>query len=393
MTAIMELLTQINIQSVTLLIGIAVLIQSGLIWLQSSMVREYHGIRTAAFGDFLFGVGMLLSTFRGIASDVITIITANYLIVFGLALMYVAIRRFLGERIDYGVLAVSIVPVVISFPYLTYVWNDFALRVHIIGVCSGILLSAIAVSLFRVRQSGFGSSAFFLASISALYVIILFLRSLSLLILPAQQSLYMNLITVVNLIAMFAASFLWSMGFVLMVSQRLQSTLADLATVDSLTRISNRRAMLSMLEAEFARVARSNIEFSTLLVDVDHFKPINDIYGHEMGDIVLCEVAQLLKNTLRKQDTISRWGGEEFLILLPDTTLRDAADIGERLRLHIEENRFYFDGHSVKLTISIGVGNSANCRGVNEIYKCSDTALYKAKVTRNSVAWNDMSVV
>jgi diguanylate cyclase (GGDEF)-like protein len=171
-----------------------------------------------------------------------------------------------------------------------------------------------------------------------------------------------------------------------MVSHRLQADLNELAMLDSLTRIANRRAMVAHLESEFARFARTNIDFSVLLVDVDHFKAINDRYGHEMGDQVLHDMAQLMKHALRKQDVISRWGGEEFLILLPGSTQAEAIDIGERLRLLVQHSNFSFNGHVVSITVSIGVGNSASCKDVDNIYKISDKALYKAKLTRNAVA-------
>jgi diguanylate cyclase (GGDEF)-like protein len=224
------------------------------------------------------------------------------------------------------------------------------------------------------------------------YFIVLLLRSVGLLIHPIADAFSPTPVLIFHAIALFASSFLWSMGFFLMVSQRLQMDLNELATVDSLTRIPNRRAMVALLEAEFARKSRVDIGFSVLLVDVDHFKIVNDRYGHEMGDIVLRDVAQRMRETLRGQDFISRWGGEEFLILLPATSLREAAEISERLRMLVEQSVFRFDGHQVSLTISVGIGNSGTCPDLDKIYKCADLALYKAKLTRNAVAWNDMAI-
>ncbi len=98
------------------------------------------------------------------------------------------------------------------------------------------------------------------------------------------------------------------------------------------------------------------------------------------------EQPSLLKSALRKQDEISRWGGEEFLILLPASDLRDASNIGERLRMLVEQARFEIAGDEIYLTISVGVGNSTSSKDVDRIYKSSDIALYKAKLTRNAVA-------
>jgi diguanylate cyclase (GGDEF)-like protein len=392
MTAIMELFSVINIQTAIFLIGVSVLIQSGLIWLQSLMIQEYRGIRTAALGNLLFGIGMLLTAFRGIVADFLSIILANYLVAIGTAALYVAVCRFINERFRYSVIAAAILPVLILLPYFTFVKADFVVRVVIMGFSGVILIGAMAFHLFRLRHGNFRFSALFLTFVSLVYAIVLLLRSIGLLIYPTADAFSPNPILVLHSIALFASSFLWSMGFVLMVSQRLQTDLNELATVDSLTRIPNRRAMVALLEAEFARKSRIDIGFSVMLVDVDHFKIVNDRYGHEMGDIVLHDLAQRMREALRGQDFISRWGGEEFLILLPATSLREATEIGERLRTLVEQSHFRFDGHQVSLTISVGIGNSAACPDLDKIYKCADLALYKAKLTRNAVAWNDMSI-
>lgn len=392
MAAVLEFFVSIDLQTTVFLVGVAVIIQAGLIWLQSFMIKEYRGIRTAALGNFLYGVGTLLIAFRGVISDFVSILLANYLVLIGTTVLYIAICRFVNERFRYSVIAVSVLPALILLPYFLYVKDDFTMRVFIMGVSPMILIGAAAFHLFRLRQTNFRLSSFFLGSISLFYALILFLRGISLFFSPTTDAFAPNPVLVFHAIAMFDASFLWSMGFMLMVSQRLQVDLQELATVDSLTRIPNRRAMVALLEAEFARNSRTDGSFSVLLIDVDHFKIVNDKYGHEMGDIVLHDLAQLMRETLRRQDFISRWGGEEFLVLLPATSLREAAEISERLRVVVEQSHFRFDGHEVSLTISLGVGNSAICRDLDKIYKCADAALYKAKLTRNAVAWIDMSV-
>lgn len=392
MTTIMELLNVINIQTAIFLIGVSVLIQSGLLWLQSMMIQEYRGIRTAALGNLLFGIGMLLTSFRGIISDFISIIFANYLVAIGTVALYVAVCRFVNERYRPSVIVAATLPVLVLLPYYTFVHEHFVARVVIMGLNGMILVGAMAFHLYHLRHGNYRFSVLFLTSVSLVYFIVLLLRSIGLLIHPIADAFSPTPVLIFHAIALFASSFLWSMGFFLMVSQRLQMDLNELATVDSLTRIPNRRAMVALLEAEFARKSRVDIGFSVLLVDVDHFKIVNDRYGHEMGDIVLRDVAQRMRETLRGQDFISRWGGEEFLILLPATSLREAAEISERLRMLVEQSVFRFDGHQVSLTISVGIGNSGACPDLDKIYKCADLALYKAKLTRNAVAWNDMAI-
>ena len=184
---------------------------------------------------------------------------------------------------------------------------------------------------------------------------------------------------------MFIASYLWTGGFILMVSQRLQGDLNDLAMNDALTRIRNRRAMQDMLDFEMERVENEIREFSIILLDVDHFKRVNDTYGHDVGDIVLLWLASTLQHEMRVQDMVARWGGEEFLILLPDTKLDEAVQIAERLRATVDASKIESPADTIHITFSAGVANSTTSRDVSRLCKVADQALYIAKETRNTV--------
>jgi diguanylate cyclase (GGDEF)-like protein len=153
------------------------------------------------------------------------------------------------------------------------------------------------------------------------------------------------------------------------------------ATRDPLTGLGNRRAFDASLAHELARVQRSGSPLSLIMCDIDHFKKVNDSLGHETGDLVLKELAEIIKINCRELDVPARFGGEEFVILLPDTTLEGAALAAERLRAAVETHPFPGAGH---LTVSLGVaqasGNSEN------LVKESDQAMYAAKQSgRNRV--------
>ena len=159
------------------------------------------------------------------------------------------------------------------------------------------------------------------------------------------------------------------------------------AYTDVLTRISNRRQLAERLKEEIAQAQRYGTVFSIILLDIDHFKKVNDTYGHEVGDKVLCEFAEVLTLTSRTVDTVGRWGGEEFLVLLPQVALEEATLFGSRLRQRIEHHTFR------------RIGNMTACLGVTA-YRCGDTeetllkraddALYDAKCGgRNRVAVRD----
>ncbi len=120
-------------------------------------------------------------------------------------------------------------------------------------------------------------------------------------------------------------------------------------------------------------------------MDIDHFKHVNDTYGHDVGDQVLHWVAQTLQEALRVQDVISRWGGEEFLILLPETSLEEAVQIAERLRANIAASHMEGTTEVIHVTFSAGVSSASEQSDVDLLCKTADRALYVAKGSRNRV--------
>ena len=156
--------------------------------------------------------------------------------------------------------------------------------------------------------------------------------------------------------------------------------LDSLSRIDPLTGISNRRDMMEKLENEQSRFERYGKSFSVIMCDIDHFKKVNDQYGHDFGDYVLKEVAMLLKEQIRELDKLSRWGGEEFFIVLPETNLVGAVNVAEKMRESIESYSFEFGGETLKVSMSFGVSCHANA-GVklDDLLKEADQFLYRAK--------------
>ncbi len=151
-----------------------------------------------------------------------------------------------------------------------------------------------------------------------------------------------------------------------------------LANSDALTGLQNRRRATERLEAEVARARRYGVPLSLALCDIDHFKQVNDRYGHNMGDEVLVRVAGALQEALRQVDLVGRWGGEEFLVLLPDTDPEGARIVGERLRTAVEALPPFLDGPAT-VTCSIGVATFQSEDSGTVFVDRADQALYKAK--------------
>ncbi|MBZ2169253.1 GGDEF domain-containing protein [Marinobacter sp. F4216] len=164
-------------------------------------------------------------------------------------------------------------------------------------------------------------------------------------------------------------------------------SLEKAARTDELTRLPNRRDMQSRLQMEFSRYQRAGHHFSIALLDLDLFKNINDSAGHDAGDDVLKQFATLAQSIVRQTDVIARWGGEEFLILLPDTSLLQALSLAERLRSEVASYPFEFRGKELPVTISAGVCTIAKAGTLEELLRQADANLYNAKESgRNRIA-------
>ncbi len=152
------------------------------------------------------------------------------------------------------------------------------------------------------------------------------------------------------------------------------------AVRDPLTGLFNRRYMNLLAEMEFKKTKRYSHPLSVLMIDIDHFKDINDKYGHKVGDLVLKHVAQEIKNHIRSSDIPIRYGGEEFVIILPNTTKESAFILAERIRKHIEATSVFADGMEIKCTISTGVSSMDDCpETFEELVNNSDKKMYLAK--------------
>lgn len=152
------------------------------------------------------------------------------------------------------------------------------------------------------------------------------------------------------------------------------------AYTDTLTNLSNRKCFYEKLVYELEAINRTKSEICLAIIDIDDFKNVNDTYGHMEGDRVLQQLARLLQSNVRAIDTVARWGGEEFTIIFPNTSIQGALVVAERLRAAVENYPF-----SSKITISIGLVSTKERKNIDCFIKIADEALYKAKQEKNMV--------
>ena len=175
----------------------------------------------------------------------------------------------------------------------------------------------------------------------------------------------------------------------------LEARLQELATRDSLTGLLNRRAIYDVARLELERAGRTGSPLSLIMLDLDHFKDINDRYGHLVGDEVLRLLARTLQQQKRSYDQVGRWGGEEFLVLLPQTSLADGRSVAERLRASIAASQLKLpSGHAIPFKASFGVTcTTARVAALDILLQQADQALYRAKAQgRNLVCAFDAAV-
>jgi two-component system cell cycle response regulator len=170
------------------------------------------------------------------------------------------------------------------------------------------------------------------------------------------------------------------------VEAQYHETIFNMTITDGLTDVSNKKQLDTVLLKEIPRALRHGRQLALVMIDIDHFKDINDTYGHLAGDSVLRELAMILQKRLRPDDELGRYGGEEFCAILPETPLDGATRIGEELRKMVEEHSFVVEGERIKVTISVGVAELQKGMDIKAFYKAADDMLYQAKRTgRNRV--------
>lgn len=198
-----------------------------------------------------------------------------------------------------------------------------------------------------------------------------------------RENLFLNILNGDMRSLIYVASiFIFLALFVLIYTKDVRK-LESISFTDNLTETYNRYKFLEIAQDELDRHIRCESPLSFVMIDIDNFKKVNDDYGHNAGDLALKELSNLISKNVRKSDIFARWGGEEFILMLPDSDSYSAYKISERIRLLVESYEFNQIGH---LTVSIGLSELTECHSLTGTIAQVDKALYKSKVEgRNKV--------
>ncbi len=336
-------------------------------------------IRWWVAATLLQPVGFALLSLRDTLPPVLSTVVANAFVGLGMAAYVVALRHFYSLPARRGSLAGLVAVVVLASVYWGLVDPNLTPRLIAISVALAVVLGSSAAIVYRhglgpvrhVAGLAFGGAAAIMAY-----------RAAILLFDPGQVTTVFQL-THVQLLTYAVGSVLpviGTIGFLLLCTERSQHELERAARVDYLTGCYNRRAIEEMATQSMAAARRHGLPLSVLVLDIDHFKRINDELGHAIGDLALVESVARIRTTLRAEDVLGRLGGEEFIVLMPNADGASAVSAGERIRRSFAGQPLPMDGHLRTVTLSIGVATLAPMdRAFSQLLQRGDRAMYAAK--------------
>jgi len=375
-------MTGIDARTVFLLAGILSAFLAAIFY---SLKRSYPpailGLGEWSLALSLVAIGGMLGFGLGTLPDILAINLPRLLLPSGLLLAYIGTQRFFGIVPRYGWWIVAIAVVVLAQLWFTFVQPSFSARLFLAASLGTGLFAAFANLIRKQGLHSFGRSLTMLVLTATGTITLIRLVTMlawppgnSILDTSPQQTLYV--------IAFSFCILLLSVGLILIATERLHDELSYLAAHDSLTGALTRRHLNTTCSEELERSTRHGHSLALLVMDLDHFKAINDLHGHQLGDRVLVGFVKKVSALLRKPDQLGRFGGEEFVALLPETNLDEALVVAERIR-----QACALPGTEVGCTVSIGVTvNKPSGDTVDTLFARADAAMYRAKsLGRNRV--------
>lgn len=329
----------------------------------------------------LQAVTFVCFSLRGGIPDLISIVFANCLLALSFTLQAAAILEFFQKKLH---VAWHIVPILIIGIVFTVLISNVPLLATLAGLGFGAGLLVLALLLQRQQGATEGPARWLLIVGYLVGGAGCFFRALVATVDPAAVTVIAQpgIFQGISFLIAFAVILVTSVGFLLLQKERAEEIAQKLAVTDPLTGTFNRRTFLELADKEISRAQRATTPLSLVMIDLDHFKKVNDEYGHLAGDEVLKRSVAILQGCLRREDLLVRFGGEEFCILLPNVSLDAATQMAERIRESVERAEFTFNGHSIPVTISLGVASMLSKSDTTALLiGRADEALYSAKRT------------
>jgi len=340
-----------------------------------------RGVGAAGFvswnlGLAFVGVGWLLIAVREALPPIIGVALANAILVSGLILNIAALVEFGGRKLPRWIL---VLPGLVLFIMYIPIRTDFVAYTMLASVANATAMLGLAVCAWCLGRQGAGPERILMAVFSSLGAIFIMIRAGHILFEPTLRvDLFSpGLLDALTFMSLFAATLTASFAFLMMHRGRAEQNLRRLAMFDGLTEIFNRRAFFDLAERELSRALRTPESTALLMMDLDHFKVVNDTWGHQVGDRVLIDFSKRVQRGLRREDIFGRYGGEEFCVLLPGMSLEGAIVIANRIRKEVEERPLA--GLPTAITVSIGVTAAIGLVDLEAMLARSDVALYQAK--------------
>jgi len=361
---------------------------------------DIRGLREWGLGCALIFCAALFNSLRGIVPDLISIVLGNLAIEAGVAVVYIGLLRFNERDIPIRLLATVIGLSLLVLVYFTLVEDSFRARVIIVPGTNALLFGFCLMAILSGRT---GHGLRFSDGFTALFFIVEMLISLSRVALAiwkdplqidAMAAAWIQQIYYSDLAGLPLGTLFMAIGLILMSNDRLKEKLLYLAAHDNLTGAFSRRAFIDLAEREQARGARSGQPVALLMVDLDHFKAVNDSHGHQAGDQVLQRFVEIAQGCLRRQDVFGRYGGEEFMVLLPETARDKALVVAERICTTVATTPIMVRGNDqpVRISVSIGVAVGDYKTSVDHLTGLADAAMYRAKAAgRNRIEYAETS--
>jgi len=358
-----------------------VILECGILTALWAIHRDIKGVGYWAAGALAIAIGALGIYLRNTIPPALSIFMANMAILTGYVLTWWGIDRFFSREPYYqtGLLLLALSSPV--FLYFGLADTDTRARLILLLSLLALLNGLRAHSMLRDIQQRTRFSQFFAGGTITLQVVCNLLLLVAILRSPpVAQPLAQTPASAWVFLVLLVLSVATVFAAVLLVNQSLQARLLDAAQHDPLTGALRRHTLEDAAEREIARSLRHHQPLSMLIFDLDHFKAINDRYGHPAGDEALRCFSRIVRTCLRREDLFSRTGGEEFCALLPDTDLTGAAVVAERIRATVDAGAVDFDGQSLRLTVSIGIAGLSDRAGSwSAMVRAADAALYRAK--------------